>query len=96
MWGNREVVDVFTVLPQASNGVGSRVQSVDQLQLAPSTATNRNEQASIHACTQVAESEVEEQKPMPQEVAYRSIKKTRNISTALDKDESEAAKAAIG
>ena len=97
-----EVVDVFTAAPN-QGGVGSRVQSMDQLHIGnrskPSAEENEEgEEEEEEEDEDPDTSFTESEPPVPQEMAYRSVRKTPNgvLSSELDKEGSEAAGGAMG
>ena len=85
-WADRwecdsEVVDVFTSAPPDQNGFGSRVQSVDQLHIANSAkrtgedTEQANKEKENEQNDEPDVSVTESEPAVPQEMAYRSVRK---------------------
>ena len=73
-----EVVDVFTSVPRDQNGFHSRVQSVDQLHIAKSSkvAGDKERQNDREDPTEPEIIFTESEPVLPQEMAYKSIRKS--------------------
>jgi len=87
-----QVVDVFTVLPHDGSITGSRILSRDQLHIAETTS------AESPKSTAAQPNMDQHPETTSQQEIYKSIRRTRQdpLSVRLDRDESEAAKAAMG
>lgn len=88
-----DVVDVFTAAPNQV-GFGSRVQSMDHLHI----GNRAKAPAKVHEaqCDEQKDMDtnlIESKPPVPQEMAYRSVRKMPNGLPVceMDKDETEAA-----
>ena len=85
-----EVVDVFTAVPKEQNGFSSRVQSVDQLHIAKSSKGPEVKDDDEREEGGEPEISFTESEPaLPQEMAYKSIRKSprRLVSTKSDQDD---------
>lgn len=90
MFACSNVVDVFTAAPNPGN-LSSRVQSADQLQIASQAQPSAEEGETPGEEDNADTSLIESKPPIPQEMAYRSVRKmpTGMLSTNMIKGRSE-------